>query len=166
MPTQYVTRFNTPKWFTQDGQLLLEMNGSTATPSSKCWNAEHLRALATACLEAASELDRGGRVMNKVEQVKAALMNAEEEIIHLCGMLNRDVDISGSGMFVEECRAAITTLDALSAENEKLRDACEAAQLVWEQGCVDRGYADERNWIDEAKDKIDEALSPPPAPSV
>lgn len=47
----------------------------------------------------------------------------------------------------------------LIAAAPMLLEACKEAQHVWWQGCVDRGYRDERNWIDEAKDKIDAAIA-------
>jgi hypothetical protein len=47
----------------------------------------------------------------------------------------------------------------LIAAAPDLLEACEAAREVWSQGNVDRGYKDERNWIDEALDKIDAAIA-------
>lgn len=47
----------------------------------------------------------------------------------------------------------------LIAAAPALLAACEAAKHVWEQGCVDRGWKDEPNWIDEAKELIDAAIA-------
>lgn len=37
--------------------------------------------------------------------------------------------------------------------------ACEASVHVWEQGCVDRGWKDEPNWIDETLDQLRAAIA-------
>lgn len=47
----------------------------------------------------------------------------------------------------------------LVSQRDMLLAACKAAQHVWEQGCVDRGWKDDPNWIDEAKDLIDAAIA-------
>ena len=40
-----------------------------------------------------------------------------------------------------------------------LLEACKAAKHVYEQGCVDRGWKDAHNWIDEASDLLDAAIA-------
>lgn len=40
----------------------------------------------------------------------------------------------------------------------KLLEACKAAQKLFEQGCVDRGWKDEHNWIDATGEQIDAAI--------
>lgn len=57
-------------------------------------------------------------------------------------------------------------LFALGKQNRKLRDeitrkdeALQSARKLFDQGCVDRGYKDEPNWIDGVLDQIDAALA-------
>lgn len=42
--------------------------------------------------------------------------------------------------------------------NAQLLSASRAARRLFDQGCVDRGFSDERNWIDDTLDEIDAAL--------
>lgn len=54
----------------------------------------------------------------------------------------------------------------LEAKVELLRKACKSGVHLFEQGCVDRGYKDKRNWIDDVRDELDDAIfatSPTPA---
>ncbi len=37
--------------------------------------------------------------------------------------------------------------------------ACQEAVRLYEQGCVDRGYKDEPNWIDGVRDQLDAAIA-------
>lgn len=47
----------------------------------------------------------------------------------------------------------------LIAQRDALLAACEASVHVWEQGCVDRGWKDEPNWIDETLDQLRAAIA-------
>ena len=57
------------------------------------------------------------------------------------------------------CRKNATDWQRMAEAFEAMVEALKEAKHVWEQGCVDRGYADERNWIDAASDAIDDALA-------
>ncbi len=48
---------------------------------------------------------------------------------------------------------------SLREQRAALLAACEAAVHLYEQGCVDRGYKDDRNWIDEVSDQLDDAIA-------
>ncbi len=48
---------------------------------------------------------------------------------------------------------------SLIAAAPELLAACQAAVIVWEQGCVDRGYKDEPNWIDDTLDQLRTAIA-------
>ena len=53
----------------------------------------------------------------------------------------------------------VKTIQKIAASYDQLLEACKAARKLFDQGCVDRGFKDEHNWIDEALDKIDSALA-------
>lgn len=57
-PMRLITSITNRTWYTADGQPLLTLNKTTATASGMSFNAEHLRDLAAACLEAAKELEQ------------------------------------------------------------------------------------------------------------
>jgi hypothetical protein len=75
------------------------------------------------------------------------------------------------GGYIDAPRECIAGINATGSPSEseanarliaaapELLEACEAARTVWEQGCVDRGWKDHRNWIDDAKDLIDDAIA-------
>jgi hypothetical protein len=52
----------------------------------------------------------------------------------------------------------VEAIRRIIAERDAARAACAAAVKVWEAGCVDRGWKDERNWIDDVRDQLDEVI--------
>lgn len=52
-----ITSVENRTWYTADGTPILTLHKTTAEPSCLALNAEHLRDLAAACLEAAKILD-------------------------------------------------------------------------------------------------------------
>ncbi len=71
-------------------------------------------------------------------------------------------DVSGQ---IAEAKHLVTKPEVIEANAHliaaapDLLAACIEAVRLYEQGCVDRGYKDEPNWIDEVRDQLDAAIT-------